>query len=422
MIVRPLVGKQLVCNQLADARLNVWEGAVRSSKTIGSLIRWIRFVRQAPPGGLLMVGKTERTLKRNILDVLVEMLGKRRCRINLGQGEMHMLGRTVYLMGANNETAAEKLKGLTLIGTYVDEVTTLPESFFTMLLTRLSLEGAKLFGTTNPDGPQHWLLVNYLERARLWVTRDGTVLTPGPDDPLDLCRFSFQLEDNPSLPPGYVEQVYAENVGLWRRRLILGEWCVAEGVVYQSWDPDRHVVTAEQLPAITEWLCVAMDYGTTNPFHALLVGIGADGRLYVTNEWRWDSKARRQSLTDAEYSQRVREWLAGLGVTPRWWIVDPSAASFRVQLHRDGVTSAAADNDVLDGIRDVASLLATDKLRVHASCTGLIAEMPGYAWDPEQTKKGLDAPLKVNDHGVDALRYAIRTTEAIWRSRLLTAA
>ncbi|MFD4631222.1 hypothetical protein ACFVYR_18480 [Streptomyces sp. NPDC058284] len=40
---------------------------------------WLRYIRTGPPGALLMVGKTERTLKRNIIDVIEQMVGKRRC-------------------------------------------------------------------------------------------------------------------------------------------------------------------------------------------------------------------------------------------------------------------------------------------------------------------------------------------------------
>ncbi|MEV4837775.1 terminase family protein [Nonomuraea sp. NPDC049486] len=415
MKVAPLVGKQRQSVQLATARLNVWDGSVRSSKTISSLMRWLKFVRTAPPGPLLMVGKTERTLKRNIIDPLVEMLGEKRCKYVAGLGELHLLGRLVYVAGAYNEGSEDKIRGLSLVGAYVDEVSTIPESFWVMLLTRLSIPGAQLFGTTNPDGPQHWLKVNYLDRARLWVDINGQ-LHEGSPDSLNLHRFSFQLADNPSLTPEYVADVSSEFTGLWYRRLILGEWCLAEGVVYESWDPARHVV--DQLPAIQQWLCISLDYGTTNPFHALAIGLGADGRLYVGHEWRWDSKKQRGSLTDAEYAERVRAWVTGLGITPSYWIVDPSAKSYRVEMHRGGIASTLADNEVVDGIRDVASLFATGRLKVHASCRELIREIPGYAWDPDASEKGEDKPLKVNDHGVDALRYGIRTTRNIWHGQL----
>jgi PBSX family phage terminase large subunit len=412
MIVTPLVGKQRESVRLATARLNIWDGSVRSSKTISSLLRWLKFVRTASAGPLLMIGKTERTLKRNIIDPLVEMLGEKRCKFTAGSGELHLLGRTVYVAGAYNEGSVDKIRGLSLVGAYVDEASTMPESFWVMLLTRLSIPGAQLFATTNPDGPQHWLKTKYLDRARLHLDINGQFHTSQAADALDLHRFSFKLADNPNLTPEYIAAVSAEFTGLWYRRLILGEWCLAEGVIYESWDPARHVVA--ELPAIARWIVLAMDYGTTNPFHALIIGLGVDGRLYVAHEWRWDSKKRHGSLTDAEYSQRLRAWVDELRIRAEYVVVDPSAASFRVQLHRDGIASVLADNEVVDGIRDVASLFATGRLLVSSACPELIKEIPGYAWDEDAAAKGEDKPIKLADHGVDALRYGVRTTRAVW--------
>ena len=73
-------GKQRDSHQLSTLGLahgHFWEGAVRSSKTIVSILRWLRFVNDGPPGGLAMIGRTERTLKRNVLDIIVAMLDPR---------------------------------------------------------------------------------------------------------------------------------------------------------------------------------------------------------------------------------------------------------------------------------------------------------------------------------------------------------
>lgn len=424
MTVVPLVGKQTESVRLATARGNLWEGAVRSSKTVCSILRWLQFVRQGPPGPLMMVGKTERTLKRNIIDPIVEMVGKHRCRYRAGAGEVEIFGRLVYTMGAHDEGATEKLKGITLAGAYLDEVTTYPQSYFAMLTTRLSVKGAQWFGTTNPAGSNHWLMRDYLSRAKLHLTRDGDVLRSQGEDLLNLHRFSFKLEDNPTLPADYVAQVKAENVGLFYRRNVLGEWVIAEGAVYSMWDPDRHLV--EDLPPIVRWLACGVDYGTANPFHAGMLGVGEDHRLYLTREWRWDSRREHRQLTDVEYSQRLREWLATIprpgetrrGVQPEHVIVDPSAASFKVQLRRDGIRTRAGDNAVEDGIRTVSSLLAMDLLRVHTSCTDLVREIGSYSWDDKASARGEDAPLKVDDHGPDMLRYGVHTTRTAWRNVL----
>ncbi|MFF6829632.1 PBSX family phage terminase large subunit [Streptomyces longwoodensis] len=419
----PLAGKALRATQLAAARGNLWEGAVRSGKTIGSIMVWLRYVRTGPPGALLMVGKTERTLKRNIIDVIVQMIGKKRCDYRAGAGEVVIFGRTIYVAGANDERAADKIKGLTLAGAYLDEVTTYPETFFQMLETRLSVEGAQWFGTTNPEGPNHWLKRQILDRARVHLRRDGTLVESQSPDVLDVARFSFILDDNPSLPAAYIDSLKRSHQGLFFRRYILGEWCLAEGVIYDSFDESKHVV--DLVPDISRWMCVGLDYGTVNPFAALLIGIGADSRLYVASEYRHDSRVAKRQLTDAQYSVGVRRWLAShehrgqKGVRPSWVFVDPSAASFMTQLWSDGLPGVAkADNEVKDGIRSVSSAFGADLLSIHRSCTGLLEELPAYVWDAKASAKGIDQPLKVDDHSVDGLRYGLHSSVNEWRHLL----
>lgn len=433
MRVAPLTGKARRAVALATADVNVWEGSVRSGKTVSSLLAWLQFVRTGPAGNLLMTGKTERTLRRNIIDPLIDMLGSTRVQVNSGSGELTLLDRKIYLAGANDERAQDKIRGLTLAGAYIDEASTAPESFWAMLVTRMSVDGARLYATTNPEGPRHWLKIGYLDRACLHLTGPGTIRHRpiDPDDdtnrgPTNLHRFSFRLTDNPNLPPGYVANMMRQFTGLWRRRYIDGDWVAADGAIYEAFDPDAHVV--DDLPPIVRWLAAGVDYGTTNPFAAVLVGVGADNRLYVVSEYRYDSTVTRRTKTDGEYSQAMLAWLetvrvphskpAVFGVRPQWLCVDPSAASFVAQMYRDGLVPTLAKNSVNDGIRQVAMLLSADRLRIHRSATGLIDEIPGYVWDPKKTEDGIDAPLKADDHSCDALRYAIATTEAMWRPLL----
>jgi PBSX family phage terminase large subunit len=437
--VSPLVGKQLDSVRLADARVNLWEGSVRSSKTISSLMRWLKYVRHGPDGNLLMAGKTERTLKRNIIDPLTEILGEKRCKLVAGTGELWLLGRRVYVAGANDERAQEKIRGLTLAGAYVDEVSTVPSSFWTMLLSRLSVDGAKCFGTTNPDSPAHWLKKDYLDRASLWLTHGGDVLRSESDDMLDLARFSFRLRDNPSLPADYVRSLEREYTGLWHKRFIEGLWVAAEGAVYDMWDEARHVV--DVVPPISTWLCVAADYGTSNPFHAVLLGVGADPSagpsvvrkecLYGVAEWRWDSRQKHRQLTDAEYSAKLKTWLGNVrfpgthlrGPSVPYLVIDPSAASFKVQAYQDGWNPVDGDNSVLDGIRLVSSLLGADRMKFsRTGCPAVIEEFPSYAWDDKAQKAGRDEVIKVNDHGLDGVRYGTVTTRPMWNNRIPIAA
>lgn len=406
----PLLSDQQ-CRSLieAQARINVWEGAIRSGKTIVSLARWLTHLAQQRSviGEPFVFGRTRDSIARNVFAPLISVPLLRALapgtHYAAGAATATVLGQTVHVIGASDRQAEEKLRGMTGKSAYGDELTVLPELFVKQVLGRLSAPGAALFATTNPDNPGHWLKVELLDRA----------------GELDLATWHFTIDDNPYLSPEYVASIKAEYTGLWYRRMILGEWVQAEGAIYEAFDPDRHVV--DELPDIERVLGVGIDYGTTNPFAAVALAVTRDGRLAVVSEYRHDSKAARRQLTDAEYSGELQAWLDTLdddrvGGRPKILAVDPSAASFIEQLHRDRVGAVTdADNAVLDGIRLVASLIASDRIVVHRSCAGLIRELPGYVWDDTAAQKGEDKPVKAHDHSLDALRYAVMTTQAWWR-------
>ncbi|HEY9367555.1 PBSX family phage terminase large subunit [Streptomyces sp.] len=406
-----------IAGALNTPQIALWDGAVSSGKTFASLLGFLIATAQAPDTGLIVViGKTLQTIERNVITPLQDAktygMFAGQTKHTPGSNTAVILGRTVWLVGANDIRAEDRIRGATIALAYVDEATLVPQTFWMMLVSRLRVKGARLLATTNPDGPSHWLMKDFIRRGK----------------DVGLVRYQFTLDDNPSLEPDYVERLKKQYTGLWYRRFIQGEWCLAEGAVFDMWDPSRHIVA--EVPAIRRWIGVGVDYGTVNPFAALLLGMGVDDCLYFTNEWRWDSKRERRQLTDVEYSKAVRAWLSGLqhpqsgvtGVSPQWFVVDPSAASFLTQAWQDGFSPVQGDNSVLDGIRVMASLLARGRLKVHASCSGFIDEIPGYSWDPDKAEKGEDAPIKADDHSLDGGRYVVKTTESAWRNDLKEAA
>lgn len=200
-------------------RLNFLTGSVRSGKTFISLLKWALWIATMPKDcEFIMVGKTVTSLKRNCFNCLTDFIGVNNFQYSLSNKTATIFGRLVYLEGANDERSEQKIRGMTLAGAYCDEVTLYPKSFFSMLLSRLSVAGAKLWATCNPDTPNHYIKKEYIDRA----------------DELDCSTWNFLLTDNIFLPKEYIESVTKEYSGVFYNRFILGQWVRAEGIIYNK--------------------------------------------------------------------------------------------------------------------------------------------------------------------------------------------
>lgn len=393
----------------SDARVNLYTGSIRSGKTVASLLRWLIYVATAPTGGeLVVIGRTRQSIARNVFGPLADpaLFGPlaQHSKYTAGADTAKILGHTVHILGASDARSEMVLRGMTVAGAYVDELTLISEEFWVQLLGRMSVPGAQLFATTNPDGPAHWVKKQVIDRARELAYR----------------IFEFRLVDNEHLDPAYVAQITREYVGLWAKRFLDGLWVIAAGAIYDMWDPRRHVASPESFPPMDRILVVGVDYGDTHLTRGYLLGLGPDlrpgqtngHRLYVLDEWA------PGPMTIGGHSTSLRVWLAGQPEgwrVPDWVAVDPAAASFKHQLFADNVTNVRnAHNAVLPGIRTVAALLATSKIVVADTCTQLIGRLPGYVWDVKATARGEDKPVKDGDDEADALRYAVQTTRLDW--------
>jgi len=381
----------------STAKINLAVGSVRSGKTVTAGIRWADYVANAPPGLLLVAGKSERTVKRNVIDPLTEFLGSDQVKIRWGLGEGTILGRDVFVVGANDERAEGKIRGSTLAGALGDEITLWPKSFYYMMLSRLSVRGSKFFGTTNPDSPRHWLKQDFINNRRL--RRCG-----------DMRVFNWRLDDNPYLDPLYVASLKRQYSGLWYKRFIQGLWCLAEGSVYDMFDEKRHVYSGD-VPFVVDHFITGIDYGTANPFTVGLYAIGQkplyNGYAALVKSWRWDAKKQGRQKTDSQLADAYNKFIDGVQVKANY--VDPSAASFITELRARNIKVTKANNSVVEGIQFISSMFNTGRFMMHESCTDDIAEYNGYVWDEKKVARGIDAPLKVDDHAPDRDRYALNT-------------
>jgi PBSX family phage terminase large subunit len=389
-----LSSKQAISLATCKSRYNIWVGAVRSGKSYISMLAFLNFIRgdECPKeDDFVIIGQSLSSIKRNIVGPLADMLGDE-FQCSLHKGEAYVYGRTIHLIGANDERAEHKIRGPTFAGAYVDEVTIIPEGVFTMLQSRLTHPSSKLFGTTNPDSPFHWFKKNFIDRC----------------SDLDLTFWTFYLQDNPSLHPSFVANIKKEYQGLWYQRYIEGQWVLAEGTIFDFFDKQRHVIDFP--PGAAEFYVVGVDYGTTNPCAFSLIGYSSKTfpNRWLEKEYFWDSKARLKQKTDTEYAVDLKKFIMGYNVSTIY--IDPSAVSFRVELSRQGFRGVIeAQNEVLDGIRYHSQVLSNGTFKVCRNCVKTIEEYQTYRWDSKACERGEDKPIKQNDHLMDSIRYALYT-------------
>lgn len=238
-----------------DSRVNLLSGAVRSGKTYISLLKWALFVYSMPEDSeFIMVGKTITALKRNCLGLLTELVGSNNFTYSTSQKSGKLYGRQIWLEGANDERAESKIRGMTLAGAYVDELTQIPFEFYTMLLSRLSIKNAKLYATTNPDAPTHWVKREIID-----------------NDKIDKKVWNFQFDDNLILKrenEKYFEDLRREYESLgevFLQRFIYGNWVLAEGLIYKNFNDNKDMFIKNE----------AVDKNG-NKINFLIISIGVD--------------------------------------------------------------------------------------------------------------------------------------------------
>lgn len=343
---------------------------------------------EAPAGDMCIVCRDAFAFRRNILPLLHQLIGND-ARYMQGTSLLEIWGRRIHVVGAHDSRAEGKIRGATFAGAYVDEITLIPEAFWQILLQRCAMGNARIFGTTNPDSPAHWLKKGFLT-----------------DNP-DVYAIHFTMLDNPQLTQSEREYLERQHRGLWYRRFVLGEWCLAEGAVFDFFDEKTHTLTRS--PANPKFSIVGVDYGTSNPTAFTMINCNDQFSpvLFIEKEYYWDSKQKGRQKTDSEYADDLIEFVATHNV--RFVYIDPSAASFKQELRRRCFSVPVRDavNDVLNGIRELSTLLSNGDLKIHSSCRNLISEMQSYSWDSKQSEKGEDVPIKKFDHAVDCARYGI---------------
>lgn len=354
-----------------DHRWNIKVGATGSGKS------WIDYAVAIPKrllamkgqGAALMLGNTQGTLNRNILEPMRDIWGEQLVgRIISGENYARIFGQKVYILGADKQTSVSKIQGMTVEYAYGDEMTTWAEPVFQMLKSRLRCEHSAFDGTANPDSAHHYL--------KKFIDSDVDVY----------CQTST-IDDNPFLPAEFVEQLKKEYAGtVYYKRFILGQWAAAEGACYPLFaaDPERFI--AYVAPPIA-YANIGVDFGGGTSGHAFQC-VGFTYRyaeMVVLDEYFNQSALDPQTL-EQEFVEFVRKCLR------QYTIADVYCDSAEQTLI-NGLRNAAAraglpvniynsqKKPINERIRAACKLMGADRFKIMSHCTTTIDAYASAVYD-----------------------------------------
>ena len=390
-----------------DAFITILEGEVRSSKTWTMMVKLLTLIATGyeTDGLRVIFGVTKQSIYDNVLIDLFSFLQSTEYEWHKQSGELWLFGQEWRVIGAKDEGSEKFVRGKTVGVAYGDEATLVPASFMYMLTSRMSDEKARLYLTTNPDTPYHYLKVEFIDdlekRAKRYVE-----------------TIHFTMDDNLSLTPEVRKRYEEMYTGVFYLRFIKGLWVIAEGAIYRDSLGSQCEYDDSTRPEalLTSYIAryIGVDYGTTNP--CVFLEVYDDGKsLWQEREYYWDSAKQMRQKTDEEYANDLVDFI---GENKRGVVVviDPSAASFKIELHKRGIQTKDAKNDVLEGIRRHASALKLGLYRIHTGHNPhTIKQNSTYSWDTKAALRGEEGPVKSEDHCPDAERYVTHTMLPKWR-------
>lgn len=395
-----------------NRKMMIADGSIRAGKTVAITLSFVIYVmKHFDYQNAAIAGKSVGAVRRNVLANLQSMLlamgyewveHRSENYIEIIKGEVV---NNFYLFGLKDATSSGHIQGLTLCSCFIDEAVVADKDGFNQLIGRCSVDGSKIWVSCNPESPYHWFYTQFIKQA----------------EQKNILYIHFTMDDNPSLSDQIKEDYKKMFSGVWAKRFIEGKWAVANGLVYDMFEDNLNIVKDSQIPyhEIEKWT-IGVDYGTGNATAFLLLGKATNGIIYAVDEYFFAGRREAQEQgdyeaqkTDLEYAEDMKVFIEDhRGITGKSYreieiMTDPAANSFILQMRRMKMRSKKANNDVIDGIRTVASYIGSERLKISENCKNLIKEIHTYSWDEKAQARGVDQVVKTNDHSCDALRYGL---------------
>ena len=373
-----------------DWRIMILSGAVRAGKTLIS--DWIFLleirrvaklakIRHDPHPIVILAGYSSNSIYTNVIVSIENEFG-----IELKtdrHGHYHFMNVDIVPVYTGNKRGVGAIRGATAYSAYIDEGSLADQSVFQEILQRCSVKGSRIIVTSNPGNPNHWLKVDYIDKA---------------DNPKSrINAFNFTIDDNTFLPAEYVSALKAQTPsGMFTDRAIYGLWVTGEGAIYRDFDERKMVV--DKVPKMVRYIA-GVDWGYNHPCSITVFGIDADDNYYLVDE-------KTERFKEIDYWTEVAHKLQKKYGQNMPYFADSARVEHIDHFKHAGINCLYGWKSVVPGIEIVAELMKSGRFFVQKGHTQkFMEEIYNYQWDD----KAEDKPVKEMDHVMDSMRYCIAT-------------
>ena len=361
---------------LSKKEIILFVGGTGTGKTwLGA--RWIIIKALQSSGEYLLISPSLKLMKRTLWKEVKKVL--KEWEIPFEKNEQDMIitllnGSRLYGIPADNP---DRMEGVHAKGAIFDEAGQVDKKeVFQVAYRRLRFHNGQLLITTTPYR-WNWLKELY-DRAK--------------KGDRDIELVSAKTWQNPYYPKEEIERAKREHPSWYFRMFYGGEFTKPYGLIY----PDYETVKPFEIP--DNWYKVrGLDFGYNNP--TAVIWLAQDPKTEVWYAYR---EFKKSGITLDELYEVLKEENI---IT----YADPELKQGLETLRRRGLNIRPAKKDVLAGIAFVQGLFKQRKLKIFETLTQTIEELNSYSWELDANEKPTDKPKKVNDHLMDALRYALFT-------------
>jgi len=417
----------------AGERDVLYGGAAGGGKSFALLADPLRYCHNPNHRGLLL---------RRTLDELTELIDKSRqlytkafpgAKFRESKSTwVFPSGATIWFTYLDKDKDVTRFQGQAFNWIGIDEITQYPTPYvWDYLRSRLRSTDPELQQhlymrcTANPGGVGGWwvkkMYIDGTPENKAYPAFDLDTGKPfvwphnheKAGQPLFYRKFvPARLTDNPHLmADGQYESMLRSLPEVERKRLLEGDWDVAEGAAFPEFSRTKHVVEPYEMP--TNWPRIRMaDYGYAAPSCVLWGAIDWDNNIWIYRE------LYEKHLTAEQLADRILE-AEQLDPLPHYTVLDSSCwnktgfgPSIAEVMMRQGVRWTPADRNRIQGKMEIHRRLADNpyteepRIRFFSTCSNIVKQIAGI---PLSKTNSEDVDTKAEDHAYDALRYGMMT-------------